>query len=414
MGLDLGKVGGRELQFCRGQLGGTLQLQSFLGCSFPFLRIFCQRLRFEFSLQGVEFQLRHLAGGVFLRVGYFFLRGGEQILFDKRTLVRLHRRRRQGHWLDVHLTSEDFWDARCDYGVFHWIPFIAALEQVHLGVQRVIERAREAVLGHVQHAGHAISAHVVRREYRPQRVVILLRERVVLVVMTPRARQSNPHKGLRGVLHYVVHPLVALVKIMPGEISRCAQGGSVLRHRLVCREHLEHHTIVFLVRIQRLHDPVAPMPYVPLTFAQRLLVARPVAVAPNVHPVPAPAFAVGGMCQQFVHHPFIGSGGSVLEKRRPLFRRGRQPDEIKVNPPQPNIPRRFRTRLQPALCLRRCNEGINRIANRQPTFHRLRHCRPQHLRKRSPCITLPKFVVSRQHCRLWFDRPPLIARAGAG
>src|SRR5262245_47534121 len=87
---------------------------------------------------------------------------------------------------------------------------VAALEQVRLRVQMGIEHAWDAGLIQVRFAGYAVNADVIRLEDSAKTIVLFLRDRIVLVLMTAGAVQRNSEKRLGRVLHSVVEPGVAV------------------------------------------------------------------------------------------------------------------------------------------------------------------------------------------------------------
>src|SRR6187549_812446 len=115
------------------------------------------------------------------------------------------------------------------------------------------------------------------------------------MVVTARAFQCHGQKSLRGVLNSLFEPGVTVPSIpIADDVPRGAQGFWIGWRNLITGEHLKDHTVVTLVFVERLNDPIAPMPHVPLTILHVPpgAPAIPVAVAPEVHPMPAPALAV--------------------------------------------------------------------------------------------------------------------------
>ena len=109
----------------------------------------------------------------------------------------------------------------------------------------------------------------------------------------------------------------------------------VKRGDLVGGEHLFEHAVVALGLVQRFDDPVAPVPHVFfLHVADLFAQAVPVAVAPNVHPVPAPALAVMRVGQEPIDDALPGIGAFVVEKVAKLRDGRRQPGQVPVDAPQ--------------------------------------------------------------------------------
>ena len=84
--------------------------------------------------------------------------------------------------------------------------------------------SRQTILLDVQFSRNPVGPNVVWLEDRSEAVVFLLRDRVILVVVTPTAVESDSQKSLRRVLHCIIEPYVA-VKLVPvaGEKSSRSQ-----------------------------------------------------------------------------------------------------------------------------------------------------------------------------------------------
>ena len=126
-----------------------------------------------------------------------------------------------------------------------------------------------------------------------------------------------PRKALDVCSTVSVEPDVA-IELVP--VAHQEAGGpqrvGVAGRELVGGQHLDDHLVVGLVGVERLDDPVAPPPDVRLALAHFGAVAVPVAIAPHVHPVPAPALAVLRAGQQPVDDLLVG----VARIRRPETR----------------------------------------------------------------------------------------------
>ena len=101
-------------------------------------------------------------------------------------------------------------------------------------------------------------------------------------------------------------------------VARSASGS--LGREFVGGQHLDDHLVVGLVGVERFDDPIAPPPDVRLALAHLRRVAVPIAVAPDVHPVPAPALAVVRTGQQAIDHVFVGVGRRVGQELAQLGR----------------------------------------------------------------------------------------------
>ena len=175
---------------------------------------------------------------------------------------------------------------------------VAADVQVGRGVQVRVEDARQPVSFQIDLARHGVEPNLVRFEKRAQSIVVLLRDRIVLVVVAFCTVHRQPKEGLRRVLDGVVQPSRSIEQKVasrqkPGRAERLVIG----RRDFVGRQHLGQHAVVSLVVVQGLDDPIAPMPDVFLAVAKLLSQTVPVGVPPNVHPVTPPAFAIMGTGQ---------------------------------------------------------------------------------------------------------------------
>ena len=221
-------------------------------------------------------------------------------------------------------------------------------------------------------AGQRIDANVVGLEERAQTIVILLRHRIVLMIVAAAALERDAEEGRADVFHGVLQPDGAIEDIeVAAEVTRCTLHVLVARRQFVAGEHLDDHPVVALVLVERLDDPVAPPPDVSAAVAQ--LVDRPapvpVAVPPDIHPVPAPALAVTRTGQQFVHDLLVGVRRVVGEEGVQLVSRRRQADQVEVNPAEQHFFFGGRSRLQAALLMFGGNEGVDRIACPSRVFH---------------------------------------------
>src|SRR5439155_6160311 len=150
------------------------------------------------------------------------------------------------------------------------------------------------------------------------------------------------------------------------DIESAAQiAGSTLRvsiagSKLVAGKHLDDQPVVALVLVERLDNPIAPAPDMPAAVAQLVEAAAavPIAVPPNIHPVPAPALAVARAGQKLVHEPLVGLEGLVGEKGVQLVARRRQADKVKVDPAEQDFVVGGRLLSESAVLVLGGNEGI--------------------------------------------------------
>ena len=195
---------------------------------------------------------------------------------------------------------------------FIWIAIVASLKDECFHVRLFVvdtshafpqHRSERGIFVGQQIARDRIRAHVMRLKERAEAVVVFLRDRIKLVIMAASTFQSQPQKCLTCLLDRFEHPHVA-VKLVPvaAEKSRRTQHVGIGRSDLITGQHFNDHPVVRLVGIQRIHDPVPPAPDVALAVTDLIdpAAAVPVAVAPDIHPVPSPAFAVFRASQQIV------------------------------------------------------------------------------------------------------------------
>ena len=94
-------------------------------------------------------------------------------------------------------------------------------------------------------------------------------------------------------------------EIVAGEKSRGPQLVQVVWMQLVGGEHQTDHLVVRHVGVQRLDNPIAPVPDVVLAVSQLVAQSPPVAVAPDVHPVAGPTLAMPRIIEQSLHEWLI-------------------------------------------------------------------------------------------------------------
>ena len=102
----------------------------------------------------------------------------------------------------------------------------------------------------------------------------------------------------------------------------------------VAGQHLDDHLVVGLVGVERFDDPVAPAPDVRLALADFGAVTVPVAVSPDIHPVPAPALAIMRAVEQPIDDLLVGVGRFVGQKSLHFGARRRQADQVEIDAPQ--------------------------------------------------------------------------------
>ena len=133
------------------------------------------------------------------------------------------------------------------------------------------------------------------------------------------------------------------------------------------------HAVVALVLVERADDPVAPAPdlAVAVHHVGHGAAAVPVAVPPDVHPVPAPALAVLGAGQQPVDDLLVGVRRRVGEEGVQLLAGRRQADQVEVDAAQQGVRlRRGRTQRHALRWCARGQERVDRIAAAGPILRR--------------------------------------------
>ena len=162
----------------------------------------------------------------------------------------------------------------------------------------------------------------------------------------------------------VVQPAIAVELVpVPREEPGGAERLGVVGLGLVGGEHLDDHPVVALVGVERLDDPVAPAPDVGLALADLLLVAVPVAIPPDVHPVPPPALAILRAVEEAIDHLLVGVIGGVGEEGEPLFGGGDQADQVEVDPAEERPLVGVGARPEPARLVLGGEERVDRVAD---------------------------------------------------
>src|SRR5262245_31535421 len=100
----------------------------------------------------------------------------------------------RGHWqVDWRnlkgRTSDRCRHARNDRVIFRWCAIVAANKQVCGRVRFGIKSTDQSVLFYVGFAGQSVGSHVMRLEKCAEAIVILLRDRIVLVLVAARTIQ---------------------------------------------------------------------------------------------------------------------------------------------------------------------------------------------------------------------------------
>ena len=220
---------------------------------------------------------------------------------------RLPGFRRQGHRADVRLwDGEEGGHGGGDHRRFVRPVFLAPDKTPGGQIGLAIEHPRDAVDVGISHPFHGIQPHLIGLEEGAQPVVIVLGDRVVFVVVALAAVHGQAEQTLAHVLHGFLHPGVPVEE---EKVARQKPGGpdffQIPRIQFIRGQHLPQHLIVRQARVEGLHDPVAPVPHVFLAVPELVAEAPPVAVTPDVHPMPRPAFAMPGVAEELLDNPVI-------------------------------------------------------------------------------------------------------------
>ena len=240
---------------------------------------------------------------------------GPFLVDDKRPLVRTGGRERQRDRLDGDFAAQHDGSCGPERAGLVRPRLIAAKEQIGRSIQEVIEDARQAGLGPIGLAGDPVEPDLVGLEERAEPVIVGLGDRVVLVIVAPGALDGQAQECAGRVLDGIRQPGVAVEDVpVAGQEAGGADRVGIVRRKFVAREHLQDHPVVALVGVERRDDPVAPVPEMRMAVPGLLAQSVPVAIPPDVHPVPCPALAVSRAGQEPVDDPFLGAGVSSRRK----------------------------------------------------------------------------------------------------
>ncbi len=275
------------------------------------------------------------------------------------------RRRRQGHGVDLQFVpGEDRRHSGSEGMIFIGTFFVAAREQKSRRGGVGVEDAGQSVFGRIGLTGNAIGANVVRFEKCTEPVIVLLRNRIVHMVMASGAIERRSQERLGRVLDRKIEPHVAIELVpVPHQKTGGPHRRRIVRRQFVAGQHFDDHLVVGLVGIEPFDDPVAPAPDVRLTLANLRSKSIPVAVPPDVHPVPSPALAIMRAVEQAVDHFVIRVGRIVNQESLHLAARRRQADQIEVHAPQQRGLCRRGAGLQRVPIVFGGNECVDRIAD---------------------------------------------------
>ena len=128
------------------------------------------------------------------------------------------------------------------------------------------------------------------------------------------------------------------------------------------REHLAQHLVVTLVRVHGLDDPVTPMPDVLLRIANFGSQSPPIAVTPDIHPMPAPALTILRTVEQPRDDAVVCFGRWIGHECVEFFSCRRHTNQVERHAPQPDSPIGFLLGRDPMLEMFAGNESIDWIS----------------------------------------------------
>ena len=153
----------------------------------------------------------------------------------------------------------------------------------------------------------AVDGHLDRLENVAVTIVLVVPDRVVRMVVTLNTGHRHRQECLGRVFDRIANPLFSTVCVaVANQEPGGSQASRIERYDLVASQHLHGHPLVTLVRVQRFDHPVTPVPDVLLAESDLALEPVPVAVTPDVQPVPPPSLPVVRAGQQPVNRPGIG------------------------------------------------------------------------------------------------------------
>ena len=157
------------------------------------------------------------------------------------------------------------------------------------------------------------------------------------MVVAATALEGQAEERRAGELDGVLQPDVAIEDvIVAAEEAGCSTDVAVAGSDLIGREHFDNHPVVAFVSGERFDDPVSPAPDVPARIAKFVAAAAavPIAVTPDVHPMPSPAARVLRRFEQPVHDSFVGIRFVVVQELMQLIGCRWQAAEVDEDSPQ--------------------------------------------------------------------------------
>jgi hypothetical protein len=152
---------------------------------------------------------------------------------------------------------------------------------------------------------------------------------IVFVVVAFGAVDGEAEERFAEMFDGFFEPLVAIEEEeIAGEVACGAEFGGICGVEFIGGEHFANELIVGGIGVERFDDPVAPMPEIFLAIAELVIEAPPVAVAPDIHVVARPAFAVARIMEEAFGGLGVGIGVGIGEEGVDFFAGGREADEI--------------------------------------------------------------------------------------
>ena len=135
--------------------------------------------------------------------------------------------------------------ATASYARSNGVPYLGLC----LGMR--IENSWQPILFEIGRARQGVETHLMRLKYRPVSIIVFLRQRVVLVVVTFAAVQRQSKKSLSCVFDGFVKPRRSVKQIIIArQKSSCSQPISIDRIQLIGGQHFQDHLVVTLVSIE--------------------------------------------------------------------------------------------------------------------------------------------------------------------
>ena len=239
-------------------------------------------------------------------------------------------------------------------------------------------------------------------EVREDLVKLLLRERIVFMVVTPRAAQRRAQKHRRRSLdavHHILHrvllgnnPVFSIRSMVAIEPRRHFLFERRVRQH-VSRNLIASESIEWQVAIERIDHPIPPSPHHPLAV---VLITVGVRIPRGIQPAKRHPLPITGRAEQTIHNLLISVCRPIRQKRIDLRGRRRQPRQIERNTPDQRLTIRLSRGLHSFSLELLQNESVDR--------HRIlefRNRRPNRRNKRPVLLPLRALIHPlAQRCNL--------------